>query len=259
MPKKLTETTVLETPETPDAHVEQEEHTPQTEHEEHTEPLPAWLHPDDDLMPPAALQPIYGKLPQEVTHVCETARKNMRDGFIEDLRTVRDALAPYGLFKDWYERAGFVPSYQAIVNALSRADRTTRQPEQPDGQHDVSSTPASGSGGGRKTHSITIKFASDDEAAEAKRLLRDCELLVFGTSEDKYGAVLLHVLSEAKNRAGTPGPEPEPEPENTPEEIRRRLQAVSEANGRTDSVAEQPAVAFLSSGDEAYHAEGTHA
>lgn len=50
-----------------------------TETQEMEEPTPAWLHPDDDEMPPPELRALYEHLPPEVTNVGEDARKGQAE------------------------------------------------------------------------------------------------------------------------------------------------------------------------------------
>ncbi len=86
-----------------------------------TDRVPPWLEPDNDSIPPAPLQAIYGKLDPAVTQVCERARRSMRDAYLHGLATVRDALAPSGLFKEWCQAAGI--NYSTVSNRLSLAER----------------------------------------------------------------------------------------------------------------------------------------
>jgi hypothetical protein len=96
--------------------------TKQPRQEQSEKLLPAWLHPDDDEMPPAALQVIYAKLDQAVTRVCERARKAMRNEFVRGILAVHAALAPRGLFKDWCAAAGI--NYRTAHSIIARSDVT---------------------------------------------------------------------------------------------------------------------------------------
>jgi hypothetical protein len=95
-------------------------------------PTPAWLHPDDDEMPPPELQELYKNLPLEVTKICETARRSMRDAYVQGLRRVRDALAPHGLFKEWCWAAGI--NYVTAHSIVRRAEQKER-PATPPAEH----------------------------------------------------------------------------------------------------------------------------
>jgi|SRR5690348_5364302 len=67
------------------------------------------------------LRPVYAGLPADVVQECEVARQHMRQEFIQQLRRVRDALAPYGRFKEWCCAVHI--SYHTAQNMLWRADR----------------------------------------------------------------------------------------------------------------------------------------
>lgn len=61
---------------------------------------------DSLLEDSSALQAVYTGLPVEVVNVCEQVRKTLRAEVVRQLETVRDALAPYGRFKEWCEANG---------------------------------------------------------------------------------------------------------------------------------------------------------
>lgn len=67
------------------------------------------------------LRPVYAGLPDDVVQRCEGARQHMRQEFIQQLRRVRDALAPYGRFKEWCRAVRI--SYHTAQSMLWRADR----------------------------------------------------------------------------------------------------------------------------------------
>jgi len=100
------------------------------------EPLPAWLEPDNDSIPPEALRNIYEHLPIEVTQVCERARRAMRDEFVHGVLAVHDALAKSGLFKDWCVAAGL--NYRTAQSIVARAEHAERRKQE---QASETSTP----------------------------------------------------------------------------------------------------------------------
>jgi hypothetical protein len=81
---------------------------------------------DADTGPPGvALLNVYAQLPGAVVARCEYERQAIARDVLDHLRVVRDALAPYGLFKDWCAAAGV--NYEAVKHRLWRRD----QPKQP--------------------------------------------------------------------------------------------------------------------------------
>src|SRR5271166_5942138 len=97
-----------------------------TESQEPEEPTPTWLLAKDEALP-EALRAIYAQLPREVTHVCEQARKAMRDTYVRSLIAVRDALAPSGLFQDWCRAVGL--NYNTANSTIARAEQKARDAE----------------------------------------------------------------------------------------------------------------------------------
>lgn len=65
-----------------------------------------------------ALQGVYTNLPGDVVRRCERHRIAATNGYLRHMREVRDALAPYGAFRDWCEEQGI--TYTTLQKALSR-------------------------------------------------------------------------------------------------------------------------------------------
>jgi outer membrane biosynthesis protein TonB len=98
--------------------------------------LEAWLEPDNDHIPPAALRPLYGKLPPSVTQALESARRGMRDGFVRGVLDAHAILAgnvgdDKVSFKEWIEAAGikYETARSIVKRNASRAKRATPDPE----------------------------------------------------------------------------------------------------------------------------------
>ncbi len=73
----------------------------------------------DDAGPAtAALLEVYAGLAGDVVTYCEAERKAIVRDTVEHLKNVRDALAPFGKFKEWCEAAGF--TYGTVKNTLTR-------------------------------------------------------------------------------------------------------------------------------------------
>lgn len=67
-----------------------------------------------------ALLAVYADLPDEVVTTVEYERNAITRDVLDHLRNVRDALAPYGKFKDWCNAVGI--NYGTVSNRLSRED-----------------------------------------------------------------------------------------------------------------------------------------
>jgi hypothetical protein len=147
-----------------------------TERESARGALPPWLHPDDDEMPPAALQALYRQLPVDVTRVCERARKAMRDEFVRGLVAVRGALAPHGLFKEWCVAAGI--NYRTATTILQRHDPKARQKEQEQqepaaGEEDQAGDTSPSNRPPAKKSQLVVTFATQEERNATVAGLRD--------------------------------------------------------------------------------------
>src|SRR5260221_3866960 len=92
-------------------------------------PLPGWLEPDNDSVPPEALRAVYARIAdREVTKVCERARAAMRDAYVDGILAVHQVLAPLALFKEWCLAAGL--NYRTAQSIVARAEHAERRKQE---------------------------------------------------------------------------------------------------------------------------------
>lgn len=84
------------------------------------------LVPITDETATVALQDVYRGLPGDVVLHVESERTAIGRDIVDHLRAIRDALAPYGRFKEWCEAVGL--RYGTVTQRLSRADSPYKQP-----------------------------------------------------------------------------------------------------------------------------------
>lgn len=84
------------------------------------------LVPITDETATVALQDVYRGLPGDVVFHVESERIAIGRDIVDHLRAIRDALAPYGRFKEWCEAVGL--RYGTVTQRLSRADSPYKQP-----------------------------------------------------------------------------------------------------------------------------------
>ena len=84
--------------------------------------VPLWAEPDDAVG--EALKAVYEDIPGHVVGLIEFHRIEATNDYLKNMCESRDALAPYGKFKDWCD-AGV--NYGAVSKALSRAPAMWRQ------------------------------------------------------------------------------------------------------------------------------------
>jgi hypothetical protein len=143
--------------------------------------LPAWLEPDNDSIPPEALRKIYGRLPIEVTQVCERARASMRDAYVDGILAVHKVLAPLALFKEWCVAAGL--NYRTAQSIVARAERAEREKQEQASETATQTRSLAGEdseGGG------------DDEAVEPEHKPTDKPHSQHPYSDKTMGKLVLH-------------------------------------------------------------------
>jgi hypothetical protein len=82
------------------------------------------LDSEESSAPSPALLAVYADLPDAVVTTVEYERNAITRDVLDHLRNVRDALAPYGKFKDWCNAVGI--NYGTVSNRLSREDSKQR-------------------------------------------------------------------------------------------------------------------------------------
>jgi hypothetical protein len=65
-----------------------------------------------------ALKEVYSAIPGDIVGFVENHRIQATNGYLEHMKEIRNALAPFGAFRDWCAAAGV--NYGTISKALSR-------------------------------------------------------------------------------------------------------------------------------------------
>jgi hypothetical protein len=161
------------------------------------QPEPAWLHPDDDEMPPPTLQAIYGHLDPSVTRMCEAARKRMRNAFVDGLIAVHAALAESGLFKEWCQAADI--NYNTAKSILQRAKHHASAPSKQAGKNASHTGLVAEKTAHPKRYTLTIHFADAEEKANTLECLRQAQVDMRAegkrVQDDDWRVTLLFLLA----------------------------------------------------------------
>ncbi len=128
---------------------------------------------------PTALAQVYAGLDPAVVATCEQARGCLRSAFIEELRKVRDALAPSGRFKEWCAAVGI--NYSTAKSKIARGEK------QSGGAQKHTRSPAS------KPH-LVLRLADDEAKATVVARLRDVLATQGVVAQDDWGQAMGFLL-----------------------------------------------------------------